>query len=286
MKHKPLHILRIILIVSGIVFLLSILALIFDDFLAREVDVIGIRIAAIIIAFASFGSSTLFSLIILHHNKTVAQINDDQNKRAELFRDMQFSSANYSVIEFMDRMLIYTESTRYIERYVKENDFTFHMIEKNLDETDIILNPLAYDYFSFKIPYKIVEGKMLSKISFNEIYFERDLKRFFFITPKFNKDSTAFLLYNEKTKRNNVIINLIVKNGSDFFDPTAVNSFSKIKMDLFITSLLGVVVHGMSELYFTNPEKIEGDFTNTYRINSSNFVLKQMPYVGGKTNKL
>lgn len=50
-------------------------------------------------------------------------------------------------------------------------------------------------------------------------------------------------------------------------------------MNLHITSLLGVVVEGMSELYFTNPEQIEGDFTNTYKINSSNFIIKGMPYI-------
>ena len=46
-----------------------------------------------------------------------------------------------------------------------------------------------------------------------------------------------------------------------------------------IVSLLGVGIHGLSELYFTNPVKIEGDLTNTYKINSSNFILKGMPFI-------
>src|SRR5690554_7069051 len=110
MKRKQLIIFGVVVVFSVLVLILSVLALIFDDFLASTIDVIGIRIAAIIIAFASFGSSTLFSLLILHHNTTVSQINDDLNKRAELFRELQFTSSNYSIIEFMDRMLIYNRS--------------------------------------------------------------------------------------------------------------------------------------------------------------------------------
>ena len=87
------------------------------------------------------------------------------------------------------------------------------------------------------------------------------------------------MLYNETTKRNNVIINLIVKKDSAFFVPEEINVFSKIKMDMTIVSLLGVGIHGLSELYFTNPVKIEGDLTNTYKINSSNFILKGMPFI-------
>jgi hypothetical protein len=50
-------------------------------------------------------------------------------------------------------------------------------------------------------------------------------------------------------------------------------------MNIRITSLLGVSIKGMSELYFTNPEKLEGDLTNTYKINASNFVISGMPYL-------
>lgn len=118
MKRKQLIIFSVVITFSVLILILSILSLVFDEYLAARIDVIGIRIAAIIIAFASFGSSTLFSLLILHHNTTVSQINDDLNKRAELFRELQFTSSNYSIIEFMDRMLIYNESERYVERYV------------------------------------------------------------------------------------------------------------------------------------------------------------------------
>jgi len=279
MKRKQLIIFSVVIIFSILILILSILSLVFDEYLAARIDVIGIRIAAIIIAFASFGSSTLFSLLILHHNTTVSQINDDLNKRAELFRELQFTSSNYSIIEFMDRMLIYNESERYVERYVLKKDYVFHMVEQGIDIDDVTNNFDSYAFFSFKVPYKVVEGKLISKISFKQIYFERDQKRFFFVPPKTHTYSRAFLLYNEQTKRNNIIINLIVRKDSSFFIPEEINIFSKIKMDLTIVSLLGVGIHGMSELYFTNPVKIEGDLTNTYKINSSNFILKGMPFL-------
>ena|SRR5690554_5011642 len=192
---------------------------------------------------------------------------------------MQFTASNYSIIEFMDRMLIYPESDRYIQKYIKNKDYIFHMFENSIDIDDVSSNVDNYSFFSFRIPYRILEGKLLSKITFNQIYFERDNKRFFFVPPTENDYSRAFLLYNEQTKRNNVIINLIVKKDSDFFDPHQINVFSKIKMNMTITSLLGVKINGMSELYFTNPVQIEGDLTNTYKINSSNFILSGMPYV-------
>lgn len=279
MKRRQIIIFSIVIAFSVLVLTLSILSLVFDEYLASTIDVIGIRIAAIVIAFGSFGSSTLFSLLILHHNTTVSQINDDINKRAELFRELQFSSSNYSIIEFMDRMLIYNESERYVERYVQRKDYVFHMIEQNADIDHVAANINDYKFFSFKIPFKVVEGKLISKITFNQIYFERQDTRFFFVPPKGYPYSRAFLLYNETTKRNNVIINLIVKKDSAFFVPEEINVFSKIKMDMTIVSLLGVGIHGLSELYFTNPVKIEGDLTNTYKINSSNFILKGMPFI-------
>ncbi|MCK7479111.1 MAG: hypothetical protein M0C28_18400 [Candidatus Moduliflexus flocculans] len=110
MNQKKLSLPTIIVIVSAIVFVLSIVSLAFGDFLADTFDVIGIRIAMLVVAFASFCSSSLFSMMIYQHNRTVSRINDDTNRRAELFREQTFASSNYSIIEFIDRMLIYDES--------------------------------------------------------------------------------------------------------------------------------------------------------------------------------
>ena len=131
---------NIIIIVIGIagsaVFILALLMLMFGDELDSMFNVIGIRVATVFVAFASFLSSMLFSLLILLHNRTVVKINDDTNRRAELFRDLQFASSNYSIIEFMDRMLIYGESARYIQRVIERKSMMFHMIEEGLDENE------------------------------------------------------------------------------------------------------------------------------------------------------
>jgi hypothetical protein len=277
MKQNKLFI--TIIIISSIVFILTVLSLVFDQFLTRNFDVIGIRIAMLVVAFASFGSSTLFSLLILSHNRMVVSMNQDLNTRAELFRELQFTASHYSVIDFMDRMIIFLESDRYIDRYIKTGQYLFHMFEKSVDPDHVMLNPEYYKFYSFKIPYKVVEGKLVSKIMFHDIYFERGDTRYFFNPPKILKEGRAYLLYNEQTHRNNIIINLVVHKDSDFFDPSSINIFSKIKMHLSVTSLLGVTLEGMSELYFTNPEKIEGDNTNTYKINSSNFIIKNRPFI-------
>jgi hypothetical protein len=155
----------------------------------------------------------------------------------------------------------------------------FHMIQDKDNEEDVYLHPENYRFVSLKIPFRVIEGKIISSITFDKLRFERNGVNYEFVTPPSETESRAFLLYNEHTKRNNVIINLVIKNDSEFYDPSQINVFSKIKIYINITSLLGVKVKGNSELYFTNPEQIEGDGTNTYRINSANFTLTEMPKI-------
>ena len=272
-------IITIMAIASAVVFFVALTMLFLGDQLDQMFNVIGIRVATLFVAFASFFSSFLFSLLILLHNKTVWKMNDDTNRRAELFRELQFASTNYSIIEFMDRMLMYGESSRYVDRLIQRKSMMFHMIENEINESDVYVNPDDYRFVSIKIPFRVVEGRTVSSIKFDKLRFERTGTNFEFITPASEKDTRAFLLYNEHTKRNNVIVNLIIKKNSSFYDPNQINVFSKIKIYINITSLLGVKVRGNSELYFTNPEQIEGDGTNTYRINSANFTLTEMPSI-------
>jgi hypothetical protein len=279
MDHKKNHIMAIMVIASLIVFFGAIVLLAFGDELDRMFNVIGIRVATVFVAFAAFCSSTLFSLLILTHNKTVVRMNDDTNRRAELFRELTFASTNYSIIEFMDRMLIYAESQRYVDRLIQRKSMIFHMLETEIDENHVYEHPEEYRFVSLKIPFRVIEGKIISSITFDKLRFERNGTNYEFITPLSEKESRAFLLYNEHTKRNNVIINLIIKKNSVFYEPKEVNVFSKIKIYINITSLPGVKVKGNSELYFTNPEQIEGDGSNTYRINSANFTLTDMPKI-------
>jgi len=134
-------------------------------------------------------------------------------------------------------------------------------------------------YLSLKIPFKVVEGKVVASIYFEQLKFERSGVSFIFVSGDTKSDTRAYLLYNENTKRQNVIVNLVVPGYSDFFFPDQINVFSKIKMNILITSLLGVEVRGVAELYFTNPEQKEGDGSNTYNITSSNFTLSSMPII-------
>lgn len=273
------RLLSIIIVISSFVFVLAVTALIFGDWLAANFDVIGIRIATLLVAFASFVSSSLFSLLIFTHNRTVTRINDDTNRRAELFRELQFASSNYSIIEFSDRMLIYDESTRYIDKLYLKSSFEYHMVESRVSPSDVMAHPENYMFTSVKVPFRVIEGKVVSHIAIDKFIFERNGDRFHFVPVLPMKETECYLLYNERTKRNNIIINLITAKTQDFFISSQINLFSKVKMTLSITSLLGVKVTGISELFFTNPEQIEGDGTNTYKINSANFTLSTMPKI-------
>ncbi len=268
-----------ILIASLLILIFSLVALVLSYDLAAIIDVIGIRIAALVIAFASFGSSSFFSYIIYTHNRTVSNINDDLNRRAELFRELQFASSNYSIIEFMDRMLIYEESSRYVERFLLKNKTDFHMIDNKIDYSDVQKNVNDYQFISIRIPFRVIEGKVVANIALEKLSFDRENKRFEFISLESKTSTQSFILYNELTKRNNLIMNLIVKKSDKFFISNQINVFSKIKVNLNITSLLSVQVKGINELYFTNPEQIEGDGTNTYKIVSSNFTLTEFPKI-------
>lgn len=279
MNDKNNTVIKFLIIVSTIVFLVALVALFFGDWLDQNFNVIGIRIATLFVAFASFCSSTAFSLLIFMHNRTVNRANDDANKRAELFRNLTFASSNYSIIEFMDRMLIYDESQRYVDKYILHRNMDFHMLEERVSEEDIANHPEKYSFISIRIPFKVSEGKLVSSIYLDQLKFKRDDQNFIFSAPRGMKRSRAYILYNEQTKRNNVIINLIALKDADFWLSSKINVFSKISIDMEIISLLGVRVKGVSELYFTNPEQIEGDGTNTYKINSSNFTLTEMPRI-------
>lgn len=277
-SNKKKFLLLILLVTLGVLFL-SILAIVFGQQIVTVDHVPGIRIAALILTFVSFLSSTILSLLVYMHNKTVLKINEDTNHRAELARDSQFVASNYSIIEFMDRMLIYKESTRYIQKYVLNGGFEFHMAERSIDVSKVTENPEDYQFLSARIPFRVVEGKMVSKITFRRFKFSRHGKEFNFENINGLKETRAYILYNEFTKRHNIILNIIVKKEDGFYDPESINVFSKIKLRIKITSLLNVSVVGISELYFSNPEQKEGDGSNTYRINSSNFVILEQPFI-------
>lgn len=279
MKRNKIKINIMLIIMAITVLIVSILFLIFGRQLSKSFHVIGIRIATLFVAFATFCSTTMFSYLIYDHNKVIRSNNDDANKRAALFRDMQFSSDNYSMVNFVDGMTILRESMRYIDKYIYNHSLRFHMLANDIDETHLMENPKEYTYLTLRIPYRTQDGKPIANIIFQKLKFERNDKQYRFVTPKSEDTSYAFLLYNESLQRNLAIINLIIKNDSDFFSFDQVNDFSKIKVTLTVTSILGVEVKGITELYFTNPELRERDGSNTYKINSSMFRLTDMPQI-------
>lgn len=271
MSKKKLSVVVIVSLV--IVFILSMISLLLGDWLASNIDVIGIRIAALLVSFAALGASTLFSYMIYYHNRTVSRINDDQNKHAELFRDLQFASSNYSIIEFNDRMLISKESDRYIHKFYENDIPSFHMVHDKLDTNENLL------FYTIRIPFKVIDGKLAGQIWLSQITYEKNNQRFDFIPMTHEGITQVYTLYNEKTKRNNLIINLVFNKESNYFNEEEVNEYSKIKIYIKITSIMGVSVEGTCELYFTNPTQIEGDGLHTYKINSSNFRINKKPYI-------
>jgi hypothetical protein len=283
-KHNKLEINILIVLIMALVFVISIVILIFGRQLSMQFHVIGIRIATLFVTFASFTSTSFFSYLIFSHNKGIRENNADANRRAELFREMQFSSANYSIVDFVDGMTIDKESTRYIEKYIGKGNLRFHMIEDSVNGEDVLQNPEDYCFLTLKIPYRVVESKPVANIIFNKLTFERNSVKYRFFAPKSEGESFAFLLYNELSKSNNAIVNLVVKKDSNFFSFDKINEFTKIKITLRINSLLGVEVKGISELYFTNPERKDKDGGNTYKINSSIFLLGDMPKLSDFTH--
>lgn len=279
MKKYETRLAIILLIVSICVLSLSVLFLILGDELAIMFDVIGIRIAALFISFAAFCSTSAFSYLIYRHNKTISRVNDDINKRAESFRELQFVSSNYSIIEFKDRMLMYPESDRYINKYIKQHNMDYHLFASDINYYDVIANPENYDFITLKIPFEVVEGKVVANIKINKLRFERDGVNYYFASNDDSKESIAFILYDEYAKQKNMIVNLVVAKHSDFYNYNQINNFSKLKIYIKITSLLGVEVKGVSELYFTIPEDTNLGI-NIYLINAFYFRLSDMPVIG------
>lgn len=273
------HLFFSVLIVSIVVIILSYLAVFYGYRIVNDSNVPGIRIAALILTFASFLSSTILSLLVYRHYKMVHQINEDTNKRAELARNSQFIASNYSIIEFMDRMLISNESTRYIQKYVLNGSFDFHMAEESIDINDVLQDPDKYQFLSVRIPFRVLEGKLVSKITIKRFRFSRYGKTYIFNNINKKEATRAYILYNEFTKRNNIIINIIIKKEMAFYNHDTINPFTKIVLGLKVYSLLNVVVAGNTELYFSNPEQTEIDGSNNYRINSSNFVIDEEPFI-------
>ena len=220
-------------------------------------------------------SSSLFSYLVMKQGKTSSRSSADANARAESFRNLQFIASNHTIVDFFDSLLIFIEPERYVERLRQTQDFKFYMREKGIDLEDVKENFDNYFFLTVKIPIRVVVGNAVSSIQFRKFRLDRADKMHNFVPCSGNFH--ALILYNDEEKRQEVSINLIVNKDSEFYTTDIINPFTKIKLNLTMHSFLGVAVTGWTELYFTNPQKLEKDGTNKYKINSSQFQIVGLP---------
>ena len=236
----------------------------------------------IVVSFSSFVMTTFFSFVIFNHNKTMRDISEDNKKRSEQaeargeeFRKLQFISTNYSVVDFIDNMLLYEEYKQYTVKLRESKDFFCHLYENDIDMNDVVENFDNYNFLTVKIPFKVVEGKGAAGIRISRFKFSKEGKDHRFVPC--TKGSNTLILQDDVSNNQILTVNLITKKDSDFYTSTEIVPFRKIKLNLTMYSLLGVAVTGWTELYFTNPQKLEKNGANQYKINSSQFKISGLP---------
>ena len=281
-KEQVLN-LRALVILWGAVFALLVVVFVAVQFLPEGfVNSATFPLVGAVTAFAAFAVQALFSFTIIKYNAVNREFNEElklQNTaadaRAEQLSTLQFISANYTVVDFVDYMLIYAEPERYVNIVKKAKDFSLYMREYNIDESDVTENFSDYKFVTVKIPIAIIEGKSINKIRFSRFKFTKEDGDHRFVPCGTFTDS--LILYSETDKRQEIVVNLVMRKSSEFFKAGAVIPFLKIKIGLSMCSLLGVEVKGNIELYFTNPEKLEASGANKYRIISSHFEVSGFP---------
>jgi hypothetical protein len=238
-------------------------------------------LVAAITAFAAFVVQSLFSFSVLSHNAVLREMSEETRKnsaeanaRAEAFRSLQFVSSNYTVVDFVDFMSVYEEYERYREILRARKDFTFYMKEENIEIKDVVENFGNYKFITIRLPIMIVEGKAVGKIKFSKMKFvkERGTHQFFSCM----KNNNSLIILNEGDRRSEVIVNLVMKKDSEFHIEDGVTPLLKVKMWLTVQSLLGVVVEGWIELFFSKSELIENGVSK-YKISSSHFEIAGLP---------
>jgi len=235
----------------------------------------GFRMIGLILSFATFVMTTLFSFLILSHNITVRKTSAENNKSAEEFRELQFVSGNYSVVEFFGDMLLYEQYSTYTKTLEKTKDFAFFLRQDDIDLKDVAENFKDYTFLSVRIPFRVVEGKSVAGLRVTRFSFTREANKYRFVPC--GQELNTLILYDDDTRSSTMLAGLIIKKSGEFFVCDKVTPFGKIKLNLSMRSLLGVEVNGWTELYFTNPRKLEKDGANMYKITSSQFKISGLP---------
>ena len=234
------------------------------------------------LSLGSVLSAALFSFLLIRQGDITRKSNDDVNTRSEAFRSLQFVASNHTIVEFYDNMTIFRESERYIKRLKDTGDFRFYMRERGIDLEDIKEDFDKYFFLTLKIPVRVIVGQAVSAIQFRKMRMDRVEGNHTFVPCSGN--FSALILYNDDEKRQEVSVNLIVNKDSEFYNEDIVNPFTKIKLNVTMHSFLGVAVTGWTELYFTNPQKLEKDGANKYKINSSQFQISGLPVLNDSVN--
>jgi len=227
------------------------------------------------LALGGFLSSALFSFLLVKQGEDNRKHNDMVNARSEAARDLGFIAANHTIIDFYDSFTVSYMSTRYLARLKKSQDFTFFMRDNGIDLDNVKENMDEYIFVTVKIPIRVVVGTAVSSIQFKNIKMNRQDKVHNFIPCA--RNFSALILYNDDKKCQEVSVNLITTKDSEFAQQDVVNPFTKIKFFLTMHSFLGVAVTGWTELYFSNPQNLEKDGANKYKINSTQFQIVGLP---------
>jgi len=278
-KKKVLKISHLIVMWAVIVVLIVIAAIIP---IAIQED-INFTLMEVVVSLASFIATSFFSILIYNHNLTMREQNEEirrqtkaEAKRGELFRNLQFMAGNYSIIDFVDHMLMYDEFDRYTKRLIESNDFSFYLLEQNLEKENVVSDVNNFKFITVRIPIQLIEGKVINKVTIHKMKFVKDTETYIF-SPGEGIPANALIIYNTNDQRFESIINLVMKKESDFYKDGEINLYKNIKITLSMESVLNVVVTGVIELYFTNPEKIEKSGASKYKINSSQIQLIGRP---------
>ena len=259
----------------GVIFVVAVLFIV-STFMP-DVDMIQTPTARLLGNVLSMGvmiQSAIFSLLLIRQSEVNKRSSDDRNDRSEAFRNFQFIAENRAKVEFHEFMLMYRTNPRYVDRLKSRLDFKFFMRHNGIEMEDIVKNLDNYSFLTIIMPIKVVDGD-LGEIKFINFRLEKENEIHFFVPC--SDDYQGLILWNEEKKRYEVTVNLILNKGSGFYNENTITTFTKIKLFHSVHSMLGVVVRGWTELYFTNPQKRERDGANRYMISSSQFKISGIP---------
>lgn len=261
--------------VWGTVFILLVIAFVIMNFAVDMPSDNIYSMLSIITAFSAFVVQTLFTFTIIRHNEILRDSTNEINARAESTRTLQFISTNYTIVDFVDHMFLFDEPERYRKALKKTQILTLYLKEEGITNEDVFENFDQYDFVTMKIPIQMVEGKTVGKLRITKLKFTKEEAEYRFVTCCSNNES--LVLFNEDEKRSEVSVNLIIKKDSGFYPFSQASSFSKLRIFFTVQSLLGVLVTGTVQLYFSNQQIREAGTISKFRINSSHFEIAGLP---------